>query len=103
MVLGDAKAQGVKREAITIPGPDFDVPCLLYSPLDAKASSAYLHIHGGGYVAGSIEGSDAMNTRIAAQLGGGGFDGRVPFSARASGTSTPYRLLRGSGLAAPAG
>jgi acetyl esterase/lipase len=68
-VLGDAKAQGVKREAITIPGPDCDIPCLLYSPLDASTSSAYLHIHGGGYVAGSIEGSDAMNTRIAAQLG----------------------------------
>jgi len=68
-VLGDAAAHGVKREAVTIPGADFDVPCLLYRPVEAQAGSGYLHIHGGGYVAGSVEGSDAMNTRIAAQLG----------------------------------
>ena len=45
------------------------MPCLLYRPVEAQAGSGYLHIHGGGYVAGSVEGSDAMNTRIAAQLG----------------------------------
>lgn len=72
-VLGDARAQGVKREAVTIPGPDYDVPCLLYVPLKTQTQiqrrAGYLHIHGGGYVAGGVKGSDAMNTRIAAELG----------------------------------
>ena len=67
--LGDAEAAGVQRESITISGANWDVPCLLYTPMARKAKAAYLHIHGGGYVAGQVERSDPMNTLIASQLG----------------------------------
>ena len=67
--LGDAEAAGVQRESITISGANWDVPCLLYTPKAGKAEAAYLHIHGGGYVAGQMERSDPMNTLIASQLG----------------------------------
>ena len=52
--LGDAEAAGVRRESVTISGADQDVPCLLYTPKVRKAEAAYLHIHGGGYVAGQM-------------------------------------------------
>ncbi len=67
--LSDSEAHGVKRQEVIIAGSDCDVPCLLYVPIASKPKAAYLHIHGGGYVAGNVEGSDAMNTRIAATLG----------------------------------
>lgn len=68
-LLGDAQAKGVQRQAITVAGNHGDVSCLLYTPLEQKANAGYLHMHGGGYVAGSIEASDAMNTQISATLG----------------------------------
>ena len=102
-VLGDAAAHGVKREAVTIPGADFDVPCLLYRPVEAQAGSGYLHIHGGGYVAGSVEGSDAMNTRIAAQLGVVVLTVGYRLAPEHSSTGTVRRLLCGAGLVARAG
>lgn len=67
--LGDATAYGVVREPVTISAADYDVPCILYTPNRPKARSAYLHIHGGGYVGGRKESSDAMNTMIASKLG----------------------------------
>jgi len=68
-VLGDSEAHGVRRESIVISSQDYDIPCLLYVPMQTKARAGYLHIHGGGYIAGSVEGADATNTRIAAELG----------------------------------
>ena len=59
----------MQRESITLSGANWDVPCLLYTPKAGKAEAAYLHIHGGGYVAGQMERSDPMNTLIASQLG----------------------------------
>ena len=67
--LGDANSAGVNRQAITISSPDTDIPCLLYTPKKRKPTAAYLHIHGGGFVAGQKEGSDPMNTKISSRLG----------------------------------
>lgn len=67
--LGDANSAGVNRQAITISSPDTDIPCLLYTPKNRKPTAAYLHIHGGGFVAGQKEGSDPMNTKISSRLG----------------------------------
>ena len=68
-VLGDSSRFGVRRETVTIPGEDCDVPCLLYIPNERRSAGGYLHIHGGGYVGGTVEGSDPMNTHIANKLG----------------------------------
>jgi len=68
-VLGDPAKFGVRREAVTISGEDYDVPCLLYIPIERRSDGGYLHIHGGGYVGGMVEGSDPMNTHIANKLG----------------------------------
>ena len=45
--------------------------CLLYIPNDRKEASGpgYLHIHGGGYIIGSPEGSDAQNLLLAYEIG----------------------------------
>mgnify|MGYP001361249336 CR=1 FL=1 len=67
--LGDAFASGVSREEVTISGPNWDVPCLIYRPLKQSSKAAYLHIHGGGFIGGRKESADPMNTQIAAQLG----------------------------------
>ncbi len=70
IVLGDPEAAGVTREEITIPGVDQDVRCLLYKPGRAGGSlPGYVHIHGGGYITGSAEGSDLSNLEICAKLG----------------------------------
>lgn len=69
--LVDAKAKGVKRQEIHVAGgSDPDVRCLLYTPIQSPAKRpGYVHIHGGGYILGSPEGSDAMNVNIASKLG----------------------------------
>jgi acetyl esterase/lipase len=68
LVMGDAQAAAVQRKEIKAPGPDGDVRCLVYIPQSANGS-AYLHIHGGGYITGSAEGSDQNNIDVASQLG----------------------------------
>ena len=46
-----------------------DVRCLLYGKLNGQEdASGYLHIHGGGYLFGSPEGSDPMNLHLASIL-----------------------------------
>ncbi len=71
VIMGDAEKAGVIRREITVPsafGPD--VRCLMYRPEAAAGTLAgYLHIHGGGYVIGSVESSDAANVLLAAKLG----------------------------------
>ncbi|MEM1036514.1 MAG: alpha/beta hydrolase [Pseudomonadota bacterium] len=71
--LADADAQGVVREEVHIPALDPDDPdvrCLVYRPKRSAAKSgAYLHLHGGGYILGSAEGSDQHNVLLAGQLG----------------------------------
>ena len=68
--LADAEAAGVAREQITVSNGDFDVPAFLYQPPEGKrAGSGYLHIHGGGYILGSPEGSDIMNLLVARHVG----------------------------------
>ena len=67
--LQDASEYGVRRESVSVPGPDYDVPCLLYVPEERRSRAGYLHIHGGGYVVGQVEMSDPMNTLIASRLG----------------------------------
>ncbi len=70
VVLGDPDAAGVVREEIVVPGQDHDVECLLYKPrVQTAGKPGYLHVHGGGYIMGSPEGSDISNIAICAQLG----------------------------------
>lgn len=74
IVLADTAERGVTREEIRIPGYNGpEVRCLLYTPNVTPNAGAlrpgYLHVHGGGYIIGSPEGSDAMNTMIAQKLG----------------------------------
>jgi acetyl esterase/lipase len=55
-----------------VPGPASapDVPVFIYRPSGhGKPVPAFLHIHGGGYVAGLAEGTGPQNMRTAAELG----------------------------------
>lgn len=68
--LGDAAAAGVMREQITTTIDGESVAGLLYRPTQATGPlPAYLHIHGGGYIMGSPEGSDPGNMALCAALG----------------------------------
>ena len=70
--LGDPARFNVAREEIFISVDDApDVRCLLYTPLkDTKEQRpGYLHMHGGGYIFGTPEDSDANNLKICADLG----------------------------------
>ena len=89
-VLADARAVGVDRREVSIPRGDegSEVRALLYlppehdtaagphstgprsaGPRSAGPRPAYLHLHGGGYLFGSPEASDARNLDLAATLG----------------------------------
>ena len=70
--LEDAESYKVTRKEIFIPQDNApDVRCLLYIPDDRKDLSGpgYLHIHGGGYIIGSPEGSDTQNLLLASEIG----------------------------------
>ncbi|MDB5454132.1 MAG: alpha/beta hydrolase [Caulobacteraceae bacterium] len=57
---------------VEIAGPDQAAPVriLTYRPRDATGPlPAILHLHGGGYVGGSPESRDGVNTQLAAELG----------------------------------
>lgn len=69
VVMGNPADYQVERREVFIPaenGPD--VRSLLYLP-QAQSGAGYLHIHGGGYIIGSAEGSDLQNLGLAAKLG----------------------------------
>ena len=70
--LANADSYNVKRAEVFVSldsGPD--VRCLLYTPNHKEDSlkSGYVHIHGGGYIIGSPEGSDLQNLLLASELG----------------------------------
>ena len=70
--LADTENFKVTREEVIAcqeDGPD--VRCLLYVPegIEKSKCAAYLHIHGGGYILGSPEGSDLQNLVTASKLG----------------------------------
>ena len=70
--LADTENFKVTREEVIAcqeDGPD--VRCLLYVPegIEKSQCAAYLHIHGGGYILGSPEGSDLQNLVTASKLG----------------------------------
>ena len=68
--LNDPSSKGVYRKEIfvSVNGKP-DVRCLLYGKLNGQEdASGYLHIHGGGYLFGSPEGSDPMNLHLASIL-----------------------------------
>ena len=70
--LEDEKSFNVTRKEIFIPQDNApDVRCLLYIPDDRKEASGpgYLHIHGGGYIIGSPEGSDTQNLLLSYEIG----------------------------------
>ncbi|MEM7492808.1 MAG: alpha/beta hydrolase [Pseudomonadota bacterium] len=71
--LADAEQHDVIREEIYISAlnpNDPDVRCLLYRPMTVTGQvGAYLHLHGGGYLLGLPEASDAHNIQLAQQLG----------------------------------
>ena len=70
--LEDAESYKVTRKEIFIPqGNAPDVRCLLYIPDDRKKvlGPGYLHVHGGGYIIGSPEGSDTQNLLLASEIG----------------------------------
>lgn len=70
IIMGDPDLAGVDRKAIMIPSPQGEVRCLLYTPRQATGNRpGYVHIHGGGYIGGSPEGSDIVNLNIAKKLG----------------------------------
>ncbi len=60
----------VTRTEVTITSADgTEIQCLLYQPAGITGPlPAYLHIHGGGYITGSIVGSDPMNLMICSKL-----------------------------------
>ena len=70
-VPADLGRLGVTREEVFIPLPGQpDVRALLYQPANRAGTTAgYLHIHGGGYIVGSPEGSEVMNALTASKLG----------------------------------
>ena len=68
--LHDPSSKSVYRKEIfvSVKGQP-DVRCLLYGKLNGQEdASGYLHIHGGGYLFGSPEGSDPMNLHLASIL-----------------------------------
>ena len=70
--LADPASQNVHRTEIFAVQPDGpNVRCLLYQPKadEDKTGAGYLHIHGGGYLFGSPDGSDLSNLLIASKLG----------------------------------
>ena len=78
-VLIDDEEYDVKRTEVFIPPYDPEsttqarlVRCLLYEPRSGRTSgtttAAYIHLHGGGYVLGLPEASDAANLRLASML-----------------------------------
>jgi acetyl esterase/lipase len=72
MPLADPDSFGVERTDIYLPQEGRpDIRCLLYVPKNREKDSgpAYLHIHGGGYVIGSPDGSDAENLLLASKIG----------------------------------
>ena len=68
--LHDPSSKSVYRKEIFVPvNGQPDVRCLLYGKLNGQDdASGYLHIHGGGYLFGSPEGSDPMNLHLASIL-----------------------------------
>ncbi len=71
ITLNDPDAAGVIRSEVMVPRRDGgEVRALLYQPkTKARNQPGYLHIHGGGYIIGSPEGSDLMNLQIASTVG----------------------------------
>ncbi len=71
-VLGDPSSVGVLREERYLSGLNGgpDIRCLVYRP-NGKLDGApgYVHLHGGGYIAGLPEISDRRSMRIASELG----------------------------------
>ena len=69
--MANADSFNVKRTEIFISqdhGPD--VRCLLYVPNNKDPlGPGYLHIHGGGYIIGSPEGSDTQNLLLSSEIG----------------------------------
>lgn len=66
-----AQARGVWLETLSIPGPQGAPPLrlLAYHPAEATGPvPALLHIHGGGYIIGSADMTDAANRELAATL-----------------------------------
>ena len=62
--LTDAESFGVTRKEIYISRDNgSDIRCLLYIPKNKEDNlgPGYLHIHGGGYILGSPDGSDIQN------------------------------------------
>ncbi len=70
-ILADVEALGVTRQEIMVPlAGEPDVRCLLYRPVDRPQSiPGYLHIHGGGYIMSTADGSDLLNALTASKLG----------------------------------
>ena len=68
--LNDPSSKDVYRKEIFVSvNGQPDVRCLLYGKLNGQEdASGYLHIHGGGYLFGSPEGSDPMNLHLASIL-----------------------------------
>ena len=68
-----ADQQAVRSEEVRIPGlrGSPDVRALVYTPPGASAAPrpGYLHLHGGGYIAGMPDMNDAENRSLAHELG----------------------------------
>ena len=69
--MADAEAAGVQRTEVQFESADgTSVRGLLYRPANqGRTHPGYLHIHGGGYILGSPEGSDIGNVAVCSKLG----------------------------------
>lgn len=69
-LTGAAAAVALSRRSVPGPAGAPDVDVLVYRPRDAAAAlPCIFHIHGGGYVIGSVEAQEAQHRDMAARLG----------------------------------
>lgn len=68
----DCASFGVEKRELIVPqeGDAPSVRCLLYQPFGGpRNDAAYLQIHGGGFIMGSVEDGEARNVKLASELG----------------------------------
>lgn len=69
MIVPGPKEEVHEVRDISIPGPVGDIPARLYKPSAANNLPVLVWFHGGGWVIGSVEGSDATTRKLANDSG----------------------------------
>lgn len=70
-VTGLVVAEVARREDVTVPAGDAEIRARVYTPFGSAPHGAFLHLHGGGFVGGSIDWmfNDAKCAHICASAG----------------------------------